>query len=237
MHWAYTNPLDGMYQFSDLSQQNSAGVHCVAIADSSTLQVMRLDDGTGTYAFHDVPVGQFPVANDLKSLDPDDVDWLTRGVANVSASVVHGNDLWVAWDAAASGAGENPTYPNAHVRLARIDRGTWTRVEERQVWNPDYAFAYGCLAVGSEGEVAYGVAVGGSHDYPNSCFGILGDYVVYFRDTSTATAGAAAEPRWGDYITVRPILGKRRFAAFGYFTAKSGTNAKQQPYFLSYGRP
>jgi hypothetical protein len=72
-------------------QQNSADVHCLAIADSSMLQVMGLGDGTGTYA------------------------------------------------------------------------------------SP----------------------VGGSHDYPNSCFGILGDYVVYFRDTPTATAGAAAAQSYG----------------------------------------
>ena len=238
VHWAHTNPLAGMFQFSDLSQQNSVNVHCVAIASTSSLQVMALDDGAGTYAFHDVTVGQFPAASNLVSLDPDGKDWLTRGVANVSASVVGGKNLWVAWDAAASAAGDNPNYPNAHVRIARIDRSTWTRVEERQVWNPDYAFAYGCLAVGPNGDVGYGVAVGGKHDYPNSCFGILGDFVVYFRDTSTATAGAASEPRWGDYITVRPsVLDKRRFAAFGYFTVKSGAGESQRPYFLSYGRP
>lgn len=238
VHWSHTKPLDGMYQFSDLSQQNSLNVHCVAIAGSSSLQVMLLDDAAGSYGFHDVAVGQFPRLADLASLDPDSVDWLTRGVANVSASVVHGDALWIAWDAAASAAGDVPVYPNAHVRIARIDRTTWKRVEERQVWNPDYAFAYGCLAVGSGGDVGYGVGVGGSHDYPNSCFGILGDFVVYFRDTSTATAGAGSEPRWGDYITVRPsVFDQRRFAAFGYFTVKSGSGQSQQPFFLSYGRP
>jgi hypothetical protein len=238
VHWSRTNPLDGMFQFSDLSQQNGQNVHSVAIASTTSLRVMVLNDAAGTYDFHDVTVGKFPVASDLASLDPDGNDWLTRGVANVSASVVHGSDLWVAWDAAASAAGDNPSYPNAHVRIARINRDGWTVAEERQVWNPAYAFAYGCLAVGTNGDVGYGVAVGGPHDYPNSCFGILGDFVVYFRDGSTATAGAGSEPRWGDYITVRPsVIDKRRFAAFGYFTKKSGGGASQQPFYLSYGRP
>ncbi len=236
--WGRTNPLEAMFQFSDLSQQNRQNVHSVAIADTSTLRVMLLDDGAGTYDFHDVTVGQFPVAANLISLDPDGNDWLTRGVANVSASVVGGKDLWVAWDAAASASGDSPSFPNPHVRLARIDRGSWTAAEERQVWNPDYAFAYGCLAVGPGGDVGYGVAVGGGHDYPNSCFGILGDFVVYFRDNSTATAGAGSEPRWGDYITVRPsVTDDRRFSAFGYFTKKNGGGADQEPFYLSYGRP
>jgi hypothetical protein len=236
--WARTDPLDLIFRFSDLSQQNGQNVHCVAIASSSRLRVMLFNDSAGTYDFRDVKVGTFPVATDLTSLDPDGIDWLTRGVANVSASVVRANDLWVAWDAAASAAGDNPFYPNAHVRLARIDRSTWTTIEERQVWNPDYAFAYGCLAVAPGGDIGYGVGVGGAHDYPNSCFGILGDFVVYFRDGSTATAGADTEPRWGDYITVRPsATDARRFAAFGYFTKAITGGASQRPFYLAYGRP
>jgi hypothetical protein len=239
VHWGRTDPLEAMFQFSDLSQQNSKNiVHSVAIASTSTLRVMTLDDGAGTYGFHDVAVGQFPVTADLASLDPDGVDWLTRGVANVSASVVHGSSLWTAWDAAASAAGDKPFYPHAHVRLARISTGTWKVVEEVQVWNPDYAFAYGCLALGPRGAVGYGVGVGGPHDYPNSCFGILGDFVVYFRDKSTATPGAGSEPRWGDYVTVRPSARDgSRFSAFGYFTKQSGSGASQRPFYLEYGRP
>ena len=238
VHMSHTKPLDGMYQFSDLSQQNSINVRSVAIASNSRLQVMTLDDAAGTYGFHDVTVGQFPKEVDLISKDPDGVDWLTRGVANVSASLVQGNNLWVSWDAAASPAGENPVFPNAHVRFARIDMSNWTTAQEHQVWNPDYAFAYGCLAAGHDGDIAYGVAVGGSHDYPNTCFGILGDFVVYFRNSSTATPGAGSEPRFGDYITVRPsVADARRYTAFGYYVDKVGTGSAQRPFYLSYGRP
>lgn len=237
--WARTEPLEAIFQFSDLSQQNSKDVvHSVAISSTSKLRVMTLDNGAGTYGFHDVTVGQFAVSADLASLDPDGVDWLTRGVANVSASVVQGSSLWTAWDAAASAKGDSPFYPHAHVRLARIDTGTWKDAEEMQVWNPDYAFAYGCLAIGPRGDLGYGVAVGGPSDYPNSCFGILGDFVVYFRDGSTATPGAGSEPRWGDYLTVRPSARDgSRFSAFGYFVKKAGTGASQRPFYLEYGRP
>jgi hypothetical protein len=237
--WIRTNSLPAMYQFSDLSQQNRQNVHSVAIASNTRLQVMRLDDAAASYAFHDVTVGQFPTAGDLMATDPDGVDWLTRGVANVSASVMVSDDIWTAWDAAASAPGEQPFYPNAHVRMARISTSNWTATRERQVWNTDYAFAYGCLATGDDGEeIAYGVAVGGPRDYPNSCFGILGDFVVYYRDTSTATPGAGSEPRWGDYITVRPsAANRRRYAAFGYYADGPTAAAVQRPFYLSYGRP
>lgn len=235
--WSRTDPLDGRYTFSDLSQLNPQNVHMVAIESTSSLEVMTFDDGAGTYGFNSVTVGQFPSNADLQSLDPDGVDWLTRGVANVSASVADEGSIWTAWDAAASAPGDSPNYPNAHVRIARISTSNWTVLEERQVWNPDYAFAYCCLAQ-SNGDIGYGVAVGGASDYPNSCFGILGDFVVYFRDVSTSTAGASSEARWGDYITVRPsTVNDRRFAAFGYYTDGVGNSYNQRPFYLSYGRP
>ena len=85
------------------------------------------------------------------------------------------------------------------------------------------------------GDLGYGVAVGGKSDFPNACFGILGDFVVYYRDTSDTTATGNGTARWGDYITVRPSrLSEGKFAAFGYFTKKA---VGQTPYFLQYGRP
>jgi hypothetical protein len=235
--WSHTDPLDRRYAFSHLSQQNPQNVHLAAIETSTSLEVMTFDDGAGSYGFQSVAVGQFPTDADLKSEDPDGVDWLTRGVAHVSAALADEGSIWVAWDAAASAPGESPVYPNAHVRIARISTNSWTTLDERQVWNPDYAFAYGCLAL-ADGEVGYGVGVGGSSDYPNSCFGILGDFVVYYHDTSTSTAGASSEARWGDYITVRPsTVDPRRFAAFGYYTDGVGNAYQQRPFHLSYGRP
>jgi len=236
VRWSFTDPLDPRYQFSQLSQQNQQSGHIVAIEKTTSLEVMTFDDG-GSYGFHSVTVGKFPNDADLKSLDPDGVDWLTLGVANVSAALVDEGSLWVAWDVAASAPGEAPVYPEAHVRIARISTDNWKVIEERQVWNPDYAFAYGTLAL-TNGEVGYGVGVGGKNDYPNSCFGILGDFVVYFRDKSTSTAGAPSDARWGDYITVRPsTVDPPRFAAFGYYTDGVGNAWNQRPFHLSYGRP
>jgi hypothetical protein len=94
------------------------------------------------------------------------------------------------------------------------------------------------VLVGERPRRRHGVAVGGARDYPNSCFGILGDFVVYFRDVSRATPGADAEPRWGDYLTVRPSAADpARYSAFGYFVDKVDGAAVQQPFYLSYGRP
>ena len=235
----YTRPLDGVFQFSDLSQQNGVDTHMAGIVDGSTLRVFSCTDGNNNFQVRDLRVGSFPRADDLLSLDPNKVDWLTRGVANVSAVLSNGDDLWIAWDAAASSRGEKPFYPNAHVRIARAQVSTWKVVSEAQVWNPDYAFAYGTLARDGNGNIGYGVGVGGPGDFPMSCFGILGDFVVYYQDNSDATAmDSPTEARWGDYITVRPSQNAPgKFAAFGYFTKKKVGGSFQTPYYLVFGRP
>jgi hypothetical protein len=236
----YTKPLDGLFQFSDLSQQNGVDTYMVGIVNGSTLRVFSCTDGNNSYQTKDLPVGSFPTAGDLVSKDPNGIDWLTRGVANVSAVLSHGDDLWIAWDAAASSPGDSPFYPKAHIRIARAQVSTWKVVSEAQVWNPDYAFAYGTLAIDGGGNVGYGVGVGGPSDFPMSCFGVLGDFVVYYQDNSDATAmDSPTEARWGDYITVRPSVGTPgKFAGFGYFTKKqTGGSVFQTPYYLVFGRP
>jgi hypothetical protein len=73
---------------------------------------------------------------------------MTRGLANVSA-VIHQGDLWVSWDARLSAAGESPSYPNARCRIAHIAVDSAGRSSRStRAWNPDYAFAYCCLASG-----------------------------------------------------------------------------------------
>jgi hypothetical protein len=67
-----------------------------------------------------------------------------------------------------------------------------------QIWNPDYAFAYPDLSVNAAGDVAVGVAFGGSSDFADAAFGIIGDFVVWFQNASDAVV-----KRWGDYITIR----------------------------------
>jgi hypothetical protein len=240
--WQYTPPLDGVFQFSDLSQQNGVDTYMAGIVDGSTLRVFSCTDGNNNWQTRDVRVGSFPRAGDLVSKDPNKVDWLTKGVANVSAALSNGDDLWLAWDAAKSDAGDNPFYPHAHARIAQVKVSTWKVVSEAQVWNPDYAFAYATLAMDGKGNLGYGVAVGGPKDFPMSCFGVLGDFVVYYQDNSDATAmesGAGGVARWGDYITVRPSAkATDRFSAFGYFTKKqAGGTAFQTPYYLVFGRP
>jgi hypothetical protein len=115
--------------------------------------------------------------------------------------------------------------------VARIDTSTWKTASELQVWNPDYAFAYSTLSLNSNNEVGIAVAWGGPSDEADTAFGILGDFVVWYQDGSTAT-----EVRWGDFLrTHRSQVTPAHFDGFGYFTTNGGS-ITQNPYHVRYGR-
>ncbi|MDT5314232.1 MAG: hypothetical protein QOE74_3252 [Mycobacterium sp.] len=68
----------------------------------------------------------------------------------------------------------------------------------------------------------------------DAAFGILGDFVVWYRDGSTATTPG----RWGDFLrTHRSHVTPAHLDGFGYFTNTDATGAiVQNPYHVRYGR-
>jgi hypothetical protein len=104
-----------------------------------------------------------------------------------------------------------------------------------QVWNDKYAFAYPVLAVNARDEVGIMLGWGGSGDHANCAMGILGDFVVWFRDGSTRTV-----QRFGDYLTTRPGERNRSlFGAWGYWVtevAGDPASCEYHPFYARYGR-
>lgn len=68
----------------------------------------------------------------------------------------------------------------------------------------------------------------------DAAFGILGDFVAWYRDGSTATTPG----RWGDFLrTHRSHVTPAHLDGFGYFTNTDATGAiVQNPYHVRYGR-
>ncbi len=140
-----------------------------------------------------------------------------------------------------SKAGEKPFFPQPQVHVVAINSATFAKVSEMQVWNPDYAFGYVALATNSANEVALAVAWGGPKNEADTAFGIIGDFLVWYRDGSTATVedpAGSGKGRWGDFLRTHPSSPNgTRFDGFGYFTIKKGGGAVQNPYYVRYGRP
>lgn len=175
------------------------------------------------------------------SFGPDGTNWLDKlqGFPNfaVTGGVERDNGrVLLAWTASnGRGSARGFDFPNSHGRVVEVDLAARRLVGELQVWNPDYAFAYPVLAVNTRDEVGILLGFGGTNHHANCAMGILGDFVVWYRDDSSRTV-----QRFGDYLTTRPAQRHRsRFGAWGYFVTKvSGfpDPCIYHPFYACYGR-
>lgn len=240
--WEYTPALsDISYQFSAPSAERPPGAFLAGHVDTSTLRVVEWRDGDSDYHEHDVTVQKYSDSGDFACKTPSGVDWSGRCGARISGSTWQDEMLWFSWTAPRSAAKEKPDYPQPYTRVVRINSATWKTDTEMQVWNPNYAFAYSALSLNSNGEVGIALAWGGPSDEADAAFGILGDFVVWFQDGSTATTtdgGGPSSGRWGDFLrTHRSQMTPAHFDGFGYFTnTGAGGSVVQNPYHVRYGR-
>src|SRR4029453_19007195 len=118
---------------------------------------------------------------------------------SISAASSRGAASRPRWSASGGkGSARGSESPNSHGRVVEIDLAARRVVNELQVWNPDYAFAYPVLAVNARDEVGIMLGFGGTNHHANCAMGILGDFVVWYRDDSSRTV-----ERFGDYLTTR----------------------------------
>jgi hypothetical protein len=239
---SYNNPADTTDAYlAQLAQGIPDGAvwvgHTNNKNDSLTLYVWP--DSSASYTPTNVPIAVWP-QNKLTGKSPNGNDWLSflQGGSQYSvlAGTRTGNELWLGWTASSGkGPANGFDFPNAHVRIVRVDIGTMKVLGELQVWNPDYAFAYPSLNVNARGEVGIVLAWGGKNDNANAAAGILGDFVVWFQNGSDTTTA-----RWGDFTTVRRA-GRNRslFAGFAYYTKKDTSRTSGyyfDPYYVVFGR-
>jgi len=240
INFAFTDPANGAVAWgSGVSQNTGNEVFWAGHVDNGTVRVFSWRNDSGTYFWRDVEVANWPNATlSSNGPSPPGNNWFGHGFPNnaVIGITRRGNELWLAWTAS-SGRG-TPTsfeFPHPHVQVVKLAIGGWTVIEQMQVWNPDLAFGYPSLATNSDNEVGIALGWGGGGSFhANSAVGIMGDYVVWFRDGSTWT-----HSRWGDYVSVRRAEPETRmFAGFGYVIVDTDTGAGHRfdPYYVLFGR-
>ncbi|MCV2393587.1 hypothetical protein OEB99_04635 [Actinotalea sp. M2MS4P-6] len=232
--------------------------HWASHVDNSTMRIYTSVGGAATYSWRDRKVRNWPrvSSNDVVSLAPDGYDWISEDHRIIGATRV-GAQVWFAWTAATGdGGGGGFSFPRAHIQIARFDiADDYRLIDQMQVWNPDYAFAYPSLMTNSDGEVGISLGYGGPSNFGSHAVGILGDFVVWYGDASDLTSlrqqvDAAGNPvtnpdgtpklysRWGDYVHVRLAHPDTRwFSGFGYAVNKTASGSeKLDAIYVEFGR-
>ena len=240
--WQWIGPLtvgESDYQFSAPAASDPPGVFMAGHIDTAKLRVVEWRDNSSSFKTHDVGVAKWSDSDDYSCTSPTSVDWSGRCGSRISGATWRDGQVWFSWTSPRSEAGDSPNYPQPYTRVVAIDASSFTTASEMQVWNDKYVFAYSALAVNANNEVGIAVAWGGPDDEADAAFGILGDFVVWYRDGSTATTpGNDGRGRWGDFLRTHRCIGTPgHYDGFGYFTNTDASgNIVQNPYHVRYGR-
>ena len=195
-------------------------------------------EGSNTYFWRDIEIASW-ANNTLSSTTPDGQDWLTfldgfprNAILGATRSSVEESDtLWFAWS-----AGTDSNFKRPHVEIVTLDRrDNFRKIQQVQIWNNSYAFAYPALATNAcTGEIGLSLEYGGNGNYENHVVGFWGDFLVYI--TTNSDVGTT---RFGDYVTIRRIplsLNGAFFDAFGYGLNQVGGTTQTDIRYIVFGR-
>ena len=245
INFQFTNPADSAVAWGgNVSQNTLDEVFWAGHVDNSTMRIFNLRENSNSYSWRDVDVANW--ANGTQTSNgPNGNNWFGHNLAAgwqfpgnaVIGATRRGNEVWFAWTASNGDGGSGGfNFPHPHVQLVKIKIDNYSVIEQMQIWNPDHAFGYPSLATNSENEVGITLGWGGGGSFDaNSAVGIMGDFVVWYRNGSTWT-----HTRWGDYVTVRRASPDERFfAGFGYVIYQDTTATagyRFDPYYVLFGR-
>jgi hypothetical protein len=236
----YTSPPDASMAWGGhLTQNTRDEIFWAGHNSNSQMRVFSLQEASNTYFWRDVGVATW-ANNALSSTTPDGQNWLAGsggfpGNAVLGSTRV-GQQVWFAWS-----AGTDSSFRQPHVEMVALDRDHgFNRLQQVQIWNDAYAFAYPALATNRcTGEVGMSFEYGGNGNYENHVVGFWGDFVAYI--TTGSNVGTS---RFGDYVTVRqlPPSATNRgslFAAFGYglnSVPPAGAGTQTDIHYVVFGR-
>jgi hypothetical protein len=230
----FTHPTDGATAYGGHVCQNTGNeVYWAGHNNTSSMRIFSWKETSTTYYWRDRDINSWTTG--LLSTTPSGVNWLGGSNGFPGNAVLgitrRGNEVWFAWGANAGGG-----FKNAHVQVAKFRNTDYKLIEQMQIWNDDYAFAYPCFSTNTENEVGISLEWGGVTAEANHAAGFMGDFVVYCPRLSNAS-----NTRNGDYVTIRRHYGKgNTFSVAGYSTQNNptppGGNYADLHYFIM-GRP
>jgi hypothetical protein len=239
INMGYTAPSNSSVAYgSHVSQDTGDAVFWAGHFDSRTLTAFNMPESSNQYFWRNVDIDSWPQGT-ITLVAPDGVDNFSfgwPGNAVTAATRRTGNEVWFAWNASS-----NSNFKNAHIQVIQIDTATYRKTSQWQIWNDAYAFADPYIATNANGEVGISLAWGAANtNYVSHAVGILGDFIVWYPELSTASPTGLANVRLGDYFSVsRNPDNTLLYDASGYAVlerAAPATGWYFDPYYIQFGR-
>ncbi len=221
----------------NFSLRCSQGAHdrmyIVSHNNLSQLRVFSWPESASGVTFDDVDVSAW-LQGSYSAPGPDGRNWLGRCDSRITGAWIAQGRIGVMWSANA----RPPDRPRPFVRIVRIDEGTKQVVDEPDIWNSAFAYAYPDAYPNEGGEVGITVFRGGGTRHPGHVVGFRDDGANLWRLRVTRNGSdGPIDGKWGDYLTCRRHFPQAAtWVAVGYTLQGGGARTDIEPRYVHFGR-
>ena len=198
----------------------------------SQIRLFTWPESSPDVSFNDISVRPW-IRGGAKAPGPDGKDWLGRAKGDITGGYFSKGTLGFLWSANA----QPPARPQPYVRAVQIDATTKAVINEPDIWNDSFAFAFPDAISNTDGDVGITLYRGGGKVYPTHVVGMWDAAANRWQlaDTKASTNGPA-DTKWGDYIAVRRHAPDGlTFIASGFTLQGGGTQANIEPHYVHFG--
>lgn len=199
----------------------------------SQVRVYSWPEGGTQVTATDVDVAAWQ-AGSYSAPGPDGRNWLGRCDPRITGVWVANGQIGIMWTANRN----PPARPLPHVRVVRLDEATKALIDEPDIWNAQFAYAYPDACTNRNGEVGVAVFRGGGPHHPGHVVGFREEPQGSWRlrvtrsGTHTPTDG-----KWGDYLTCRRHAPQDdTWVAAGFTLQGGGARQNIQPRYVHFAR-
>ena len=222
-HWSTTE------NFSLRCVSGTADAMHFASHNSLTqVRVFSWPEADDAPSFRDVDVSAWSAGPYVAS-GPDGTNWLQRCDSRIMGAWVANGKVGLAWTANRRGL-----RPYPYVRVVEIGE----EVLDRDIWSPDYAYAYPSAAPNDEREIGITLFRGGNAINPEHLVGVWDGVAEKWELQVTASGtNGPVDNKWGDYLACRRALPDRsRWLATGFTLEGGGTRTDAVPRIVVFTR-
>jgi hypothetical protein len=167
---------------------------------------------------------------------PDGDDWLGRTDGRLNGAWVANGVLGFLWTSAQMPPGR----PFPFIRVVRINENTKALIDQPDIWNPNFAWAYGAAGVNDRGHVGISAFFGGGSLNPSHAVGIWDDLSTDGNLEFVPTVNGTNTPnqnKWGDYLACRRHAPDGLTWIASGFSEQGGPDQTSiEPRFIHFGR-
>jgi hypothetical protein len=197
----------------------------------ASMRVWTWPESAASPASNDIAVASWTEGN-YSAPGPDNRNWMSRTDGRVTGAFLSRGLIGFLWTANTQ-AGR----PKPYVRVVRVNAVTKALVDQPDIWNASWAYAYPDAAVSDSGDVGITLFRGGGPIFPTHQVGIWhnANNAWQISDTKAGTSGPQ-DTKWGDYLTCRRHAPDGfTFIASGYTLQGGAQQSNIEPRYVHFG--